>query len=515
MNKRKKIFRNLFILAVAALMLALFGVQVYAQDPTAEPTVEVTAEPTAEATAEPTAEAAPTDAAVEEALEAVEAVAADPTAELTASVGSLSIAVDTSWVMLTGFLVFFMQLGFAILETGMIGHKSAVNALLENFLEAGLGAVLFWVVGFGLAFGADKAGGLYGSTLFAPGIDQADVIYYGNISVLTMFFFQFAFAATASTITTGAMAERTDFIGNLIYTAIVIAFIYPVVVHWVWGGGWLFQEGFFDFAGSNVVHTVGGVIALVGAWMLGPRKNKVWGQAVPPHNLGLALIGVMILWFGWYGFNPGSTLGATGVSGTVGIVVLNTTLGGGVGSLATMFFVYFRTGKWDLPAAMNGSLAGLVAITGGCAFVSPWAAIVIGLVAGILMPLFADLLEKLKIDDAVGASPVHLACGVWGIVAIGLFAEPSLTPFAANANSGLGGLFISGGGTEILFTQVLGSLATIAWCAVTSAVMFGGLKAIGRLRVNPKAETGDNFIDNYEHGQTIWPDVLPLPNIKD
>jgi Amt family ammonium transporter len=465
MFKNKRFWRQAFIMVIATAVLFIFGTSVFAQDAAPAPTAE--------------------------------------------DITAIKIGIDTAWVFLTGFLVFFMQLGFAILETGMIGQKSAVNALLENFLEAGIGAIVWWFLGFGLALGADS-GGLFGTSLFMPSIDAADTIFYGNISVLTMFFFQFAFAATASTITTGAMAERTDFVGHLIYTVVIVGFIYPLVVHWVWGGGWLFQMGFFDFAGSNVVHTVGGVIAMVGAWMLGPRKGKVWGKPMPAHNLGLALIGVMILWFGWYGFNPGSTLGAVGVAGTIGIVVLNTTLGAAAGSLTILFFQHFRTGKWDLVACMNGSLAGLVAITAGCAFVSPWAAIIIGAVGGIAMPLFADLLEKLKIDDAVGASPVHLACGVWGILAIGLFAEPSLTPFAANVNSGLGGLFITGS-PSILFVQAIGSLATIAWCAVTSFVMFGALKAVKRLRVNPIAEMDGNFIDNYEHGQTIWPDILPLP----
>jgi Amt family ammonium transporter len=273
----------------------------------------------------------------------------------------------------------------------------------------------------------------------------------------------------------------------------------------------LFQQGFFDFAGSNVVHTVGGVIALVGAWMLGPRKGKVWGKTIPPHNLGLALTGTMILWVGWYGFNPGSTLGAVGVGGTIGIVVLNTTLGGGMGSLSALFFQFFRTGKWDLVACLNGSLAGLVAITAGCAFVSPLAAVIIGTVAGIFLILWGDLLEKIKVDDAVGASSVHLANGVWGILAIGLFAEPSLTPFAANVKAGFGGLLVSGGSIDILITQAIGSAATIAWCGVTSVLMFGALKMMGRLRVNPKAEMDGNFIDNYEHGQSVWPDLLPLP----
>lgn len=467
MKKSNRMWRRILIMGIATLVLAMFGAhQTFAQDATAITADDFT---------------------------------------------SLKVSIDTSWVLITGFLVFFMQLGFAILETGMIRQKAAVNALLENFLEAGLGAIIWWVLGFGLAFGVDNGSGLFGTSLFAPGIDTANTIYYGNIGVLTMFFFQFAFAATASTITTGAMAERTDFIGNIIYTAIVIAFIYPVVVHWVWGGGWLFQQGFFDFAGSNVVHTVGGAIAIVGAWMLGPRKGKVWGKAIPPHNLGLALIGTMILWFGWYGFNPGSTLGAVGAAGTIGIVTLNTTLGAGAGSLSAMLFQYFRTGKWDLTACLNGSLAGLVAITGGCAFVGFPAAIIIGAVGGILLLLWGDMLEKVKIDDAVGASSVHLACGVWGIVAIGLFAEPSLTPFAANVKSGLGGILVAGGSADILITQIIGSAATIVWCGVTSFIMFGALKAIGHLRVNPKAELDNNFIDNYEHGQSIWPDVLPLP----
>jgi ammonium transporter, Amt family len=468
MNMRRRHIRRLMVLGLCALIMAVFGRTVaFAQDAQVAPTMD--------------------------------------------DITSIKIGIDTAWVLLTGFLVFFMQLGFAILETGMIRQTAAVNGLLENFLEAGVGAIVWWVVGFGLAFGADNGSGLFGTTLFAPGIDTADTIYYGNISVLTMFFFQFAFAATASTITTGAMAERTDFVGNLIYTVIVTAFIYPIIVHWVWGGGWLFQQGFFDFAGSNVVHTVGGVIALIGAWMLGPRKGKVWGTAIPPHNLGLALIGTMILWVGWYGFNPGSTLGAVGVGGTIGIVVLNTTLGGGVGSLSAMFFQYFRTGKWDLSATLNGSLAGLVAVTGGCAFISPLASIIVGAVGGIILLLWGDLLERIKVDDAVGASSVHLACGVWGIIAIGLFAEPSLTPFAANVKAGFGGLLVPGGGADILITQIIGSAATILWVGVTSVIMFGALKAIGRLRVNPKAEVDGNFIDAYEHGQTVWPDILPLP----
>ncbi len=469
MNKqRRRFWQRLLTMGIATLLLAAFGASTgFAQDTATAPTAEEFA--------------------------------------------SLKVSIDTSWVLLTGFLVFLMQLGFAILETGMIRQTAAVNALIENFIEAGIGGICWWVLGFGLAFGLDNGSGLFGTSLFAPGIEAADTIFYGNISVLTMFFFQFAFAATASTITTGAMAERVNFIGNLIYTAIVCAFIYPIVVHWVWGGGWLFQQGFFDFAGGAVVHTVGAVIALVGAKMLGPRKGKVWGQAMPAHNLGLALTGTLILWFGWYGFNPGSTLGAFGVSGTIGIVVLNTTLGGAAGLMSAMFFQYFRSGKWDLIATMNGSLAGLVIVTPGCAFISPLAALIIGLAGGVIVLVVTDVVERFKIDDAVGAFAVHAGGGISGILAIGLFAEPTLTPFAANIKSGFGGLLIPGGSADIMITQIIGISAIIAWCTVTSVIMFGALKAAGLLRVNVAAETGDMFIDAYEHGQTVMPDLIPLP----
>jgi ammonium transporter, Amt family len=470
MFKSGRTWRRILFIGIATIILAVFGAQfAFAQD--------------AEALASPTLD----------------------------EFNTMKIAIDTTWVLLAGFIVFFMQAGFAMLEAGLIRHTAVVNALLENFIDAALTAVCFWAVGFGIAFGVDNGSGLFGTTLFAVGLDAADTIYYGNISVLTMFFFQFAFAATASTIATGAMAERTDFVGDLIYSAIIAAIVYPVVVHWVWGGGWLFQQGFFDFAGSTVVHTVGGVTALVGAWMLGPRKGKVWGKATAPHNFGLAVIGTMILWFGWYGFNPGSTLGMYGNAGVVGIVALNTTLAAAAAALIAMLFQFFRTKKWDLMAAMNGSLAGLVGITAGCAFVSPLASVIIGVLAGVLVLLVTDLLEKIKIDDPVGAFAVHGACGIFGTLAIGLFAEPSLTPFAANANSGLGGILVGGGSAQILVTQFIGSLSTVAWVAITMGIVFTVLKLVNRLRVHA---AGEDHIDAYEHGASAWPDVLPLPEVE-
>jgi Amt family ammonium transporter len=437
--------------------------------------------------------------------------AQDVTTATLDDIAAVKTSIDTTWVFLTGFLVFFMQTGFALLETGLIRQTGAVNALLENFIDAGLTALVWWAVGFGIAFGADNGSGLFGTSYFFLSATQMGELYPGlTINVLTMFFFQFAFAATASTITTGAMAERTDFVGDLIYSALIAIFIYPVVAHWVWGSGWLFQQGFHDFAGSTVVHTVGGVIALVGAWMLGPRKGKVWGKLPPAHNLGYATLGTMILWFGWYGFNPGSTLGM-GNPGLVGLVTLNTTLGAAGGAMACLFFLYARTGKWDLAGALNGSLAGLVAITAPCAFVEPWAAIVIGLVGGILVVVAADLVEKAKIDDPVGAFAVHGANGIWGTLAIGIFAMPNFLfagPYAAGgALAGQGGLLY--GNSSLIVTQLIGSGATIIYCVVTAALMFGLLKAINRLRVNKKAD--EVGIDVYEHGVSAWPDVLPVP----
>ncbi|MBE0689042.1 MAG: ammonium transporter, partial [Anaerolineae bacterium] len=292
----------------------------------------------------------------------------------------------------------------------------------------------------------------------------------------------------------------------LIYSALVAIIIYPVIVHWVWGGGWLSAQGFHDFAGSTVVHTVGGVIALVGALMLGPRVGRVWGKLPRPHNLGLATLGTMILWFGWYGFNPGSTLGAVGYGGLIGLVTLNTTLAAGAASMSALAFQYVRSGKWDLPATLNGSLAGLVGITAGCAFVSPWAAILIGLTGGILVIVAGEIVERAKIDDAVGAFAVHGACGMMGTMAIGLFGEPSLT--AVGPMAGKAGLFL-GGGLDLLGVQILGSLSTVVYVAITSVLMFSLLKAINRLRVNRKAD--EIGIDVYEHGVSLWPDVLPFP----
>jgi Amt family ammonium transporter len=478
MRLRPHFKRRLFTLATASLIMVIFGTNVFAQ------------------------------------------TEADPVNALTNALANTQASLDNVWVLLTGFLVFFMQAGFAMLETGMIRKTGAVNALVENFVDAGVTAVAFWAVGFGIAFGTSTNGWFGTSNFFlsdAMTISNGIVSYskfalYPNLDVYTMFFFQFAFAATASTITTGAMAERTNFIGDMIYSIIMAGFTYPVIVHWVWGGGWLGMAGFHDFAGSTVVHTVGGITALVGAWILGPRKVRVgangeWKPMPPAHNLGLATIGAMILWLGWYGFNPGSTLG-TGNTGLIGLVTVNTTLAAGAGMITAMLVQYFRTEKWDLGFIMNGALAGLVSITAGCAFVAPSAAVIIGAIGGVIVVYAVQAVESARIDDPVSAFAVHGAAGMWGTVAIGLFGMPGLTyNFAASVN---GGLF-NGGGFSLLGVQTVGVLAVVISTALFSMIIFGTLKFFKRLRVVSVVDDVHVFIDDFEHGASIMPDVRPVP----
>lgn len=417
-----------------------------------------------------------------------------------ADVDTVQSNLDATWVLIAGFLVFFMQAGFAFLESGMIRQGGVVNSMAENFFDALLTGVFFWAIGFGLAYGTTN--GLFGTSLFfnmgmnpdGSGLDGAFYI---------SFFYQYAFAAAAGTIITGATAERMNFKGKILYTIIIAAFIYPIVVHWVWSGtdgAFLYNMGYRDFAGSSVVHMVGGILAVTGAYFIGPRLGRVWGNAPKGHNMVLATLGTFILWFGWYGFNVGSTLNARD-PGLMGLVALNTTVAAAAGSMAALFFVYFRSGKWDLPATLNGCLAGLVGITAGCAYVSPTSAIIIGVISGILVIFGGLLLERLKIDDAAGAFPVHGLCGAFACIAVGLFGLPALT----GNEPGL----LVGGGFGTLVTQIIGVAVIAAYTTVTGVIMWLVVKALGILRVSDKAmEMG---LDVYEHGQTNWPDVLPMP----
>jgi Amt family ammonium transporter len=437
--------------------------------------------------------------------------AADPPTvqSLAETTTKLQISIDTTWVLLTGFLVFFMQTGFSMLEAGLLRQRGVVNALLENFIDAAVTILVWWIVGFGIAFGT-SAGGLIGTDTFLlsqlPGADGSYPMgapgSTAAVNTYTLFFFQFAFAATASTITTGSMAGRTDFVADLIYSAIMGAFSYPIIVHWAWNSqGWLTKLSFHDFAGSTVVHTVGGWTALVGAYLLGPRPGRpAWGTIPPAHNLGLATLGTMILWFGWYGFNPGSTL-STGNTGLIGLVTLNTSLGAGAGALSAMVFQYTRSRKWDLVYSLNGSLAGLVAITAPCAFIAPWAAVLIGLTGGILVVFGVDLIEAIHIDDPVGAFAVHGINGMMGTLAVGFLGQKELT---LNQKAGL----LLGGGFDLLGVQILGVVSVSVFTIAFAFLMFGGLKAINLLRVNPEADRIG--IDAYEHGATVWPDVYAV-----
>lgn len=405
---------------------------------------------------------------------------------------------DLTWVLLAGFLVFLMQAGFAMLEGGFIGARGAVNSMAENYMDAALTGLVFFIIGYGIAYADNTGSGFFSMPVLAlGGIDGTGA---GDGAELIGFFFQFAFAGAAATIATGAMAERTSYWGKLIYTVGVALFIYPIVVFWTWGGGWLAQLGFLDFAGSTIVHMTGGIVALIGAFIVGPRVGRVFGKPPAPSNLMLATLGAFILWFGWYGFNVGSTLAASDMN-AMGLVAVNTTLAACAGTMSALFFVYFRTGKWDLSFILNGSLAGLVSVTAGCAFVSPMASIIIGLIGGVVVVISVSVIEALKIDDAAGAFSVHGACGAWGTLAIGLFGMPALTGGAA-------GLF-TGGGVDLLLTQGIGVVAVAIWVSAVSFAMFGAVKAAGLLRMPAAADSVG--IDVYEHGVTVMPDVLPMP----
>ncbi len=445
-----------------------------------------------------------------------ETAAGASTPEVASKAADIIDPLNTVWVLVAAFLVFFMQAGFMALEAGFARSKESVNVMMECIFDTCLCGVVYWAVGFAFEFGVGNS--IIGHSMFFLHHNGAD--YNGTgIAFYAFVLFQFAFADTASTITSGAMVGRTSFKGDIIYSLFVSALIYPITVHWIWGpGGWLGNTmGWFsglvpdgvvfrDFAGSTAVHTVGGVIALVGAVALGPRIGRRFardgGGPLPPHDINIAAIGAVLLWFGWYGFNPGSTLSAMDYEG-IGRVAFNTTLAAAAGGLAAVFFTYPRIKKWDVGITINGFLGGLVAITAPCYWVSPTGAFFIGVAAGILVPLATDLIEHLRIDDPVGAVPVHLACGIWGTWAVGLFATgdygiPTATG-ADNANP-VSGLFY-GGGTDQLVAQVIGNLAALACAGILALILMYTLRSIKgswNLRLAREAEL--EGIDIYCHG---------------
>ncbi len=409
--------------------------------------------------------------------------------------GSLT-ALDTIWILISAFLVFFMNAGFALVESGFTRAKNTVNILMKNFVVFSISSLLYFILGFGLMFGKD-AGGFIGTSSFLSFFNDPSKTEY-----FTYFFFQLVFTGTAATIVSGAMAERTKFASFLVYSALMAGAIYPIVGHWIWGGGWLSKLGFIDFAGSTVVHSVGGWTALTAVMMLGPRIGKYnpdgKSNAIPGHNIGFAALGVFILWFGWFGFNGGSTLSA--LSKSIPMIVANTTLAAAAGSISAMFYVWARFKKPDASMILNGALAGLVSITAGCALVSPYSAIIIGIMAGVLVCTAIDFFDKkLKIDDPVGAISVHGVCGVFGTIAVGLFAQSKYSALAGFNN--VSGLFF-GGGWKPLLIQLTGAAVTFSFVFSIFLLFFFVLKKTMGLRVSRETELKGLDID--EHGMEAY-----------
>lgn len=413
-------------------------------------------------------------------------------------------AVNTVWVLVGAALVFFMQAGFCILESGLTRAKNAGNIIMKNLMDFCIGTPIFWIIGFGIMFGSSSA--IFGGIdLFTRG-DYSAVTPDG-VPFYAFFIFQTVFCATAATIVSGAMAERTKFSMYLVYTIFISVLIYPISGHWTWGGGWLMngEEGsfmmnlfgttFHDFAGSTVVHSVGGWIALVGAAILGPRIGKYGkdgrSKAIPGHNLTVAALGVFILWFGWFGFNPGSQLAASTEADAIAIshVFLTTNLAACAGGFFALVVSWMKYGKPSLSLTLNGVLAGLVGITAGCDAVSPTGAVVIGAICGVVMILAVDFIDKvLKIDDPVGASSVHGVCGFLGTILTGLFSTSE-------------GLFY-GHGAGFLGAQIFGALVVGAWAASMGFTIFKVLDKVHGLRVPARVE--EEGLDIYEHGESAY-----------
>ena len=447
---------------------------------------------------------------------------------------------NTVWTLVAAFLVFGMQAGFTMLEAGFCRSRETVNVLVECIFDTCLCGFLYYTWGYAFMFGAGN--GFIGwhdpndpniSWFFLKGVNALTTYSTTGVPVLAHWVFQFAFADCASTICSGTMIGRTGFIGDIIYSVCVSGFIYPIIGHWAWGpDGFLavmgsaghflpnFGMNFHDFAGSTVVHSIGGWIAIAGGIALGPRLGRKFkrdgGGPMLPHDLTIAVIGGFILWFGWYGFNPGSSLSAMDFGG-IGRIAANTTLAACTGGLAAEFFIYFRLKKWDAGAITNGFLAGLVAITCPCYWVSPTGACILGAVAGVIVILGVDLLEYLRIDDPIGAWPVHGLCGIWGTLSLGLFAcgyysaagsSPTGVPTIDANNPALKGLFY-GGGMQVLYAQCIGSFIICAATFAVAMAVFGVLNMVKLLRISEEGET--EGMDLHEHGISAYPEYVVAP----
>lgn len=408
---------------------------------------------------------------------------------------SNAIAIDTVWTLMAAFLVFFMQAGFAMVEAGFTRAKNAGNIMMKNMMDFAAGSLAYWAVGFGIMFGVGTA--FMGTSGFF--LSGGNPLTSEGLWQYAFWMFQVVFAATAATIVSGAMAGRTKFSGYIMYSFIVSALIYPIVGHWIWGGGWLSSLNipFVDFAGSTVVHSVGGWAALAGAIVLGPRLGKYIkgkSKAIRGHSLTLAALGVFILWFGWFGFNPGSTTAGTDL--TIAIIAVTTNLSAAAGALVAMFVSWKKYTKPDIGMTFNGALAGLVAITAGTANVSPGSAIIIGAIAGVVVVFAVEFIDKkLKVDDPVGAIAVHGVCGAWGTLAVGLFAQ--------EAFGGINGLFFGGGATQLV-VQALGIASVFVWTFGTAFMMFKLIDLIIGLRVSKEDEL--KGLDLSEHQAEAYAD---------
>lgn len=433
---------------------------------------------------------------------------AGPALAADAQVADVKVMLDTVWVIMAGALVFFMNAGFGLLETGLVRSKNAVNVLAKNFTVAAVAGLAFYAVGFGLMFGDGTS--FIGTTgFFLGGADASPATgdaYTGVFSSLSWagvpldakFFFQACFAMTAASIVSGAVAERIKFQSFLVFSLLLISLVYPVTGHWIWGGGWLAELGFWDFAGSTQVHALGGFAALTGAIILGPRRGKYGRNGevkpIPGHSISLATAGGFILWLGWIGFNAGSTMAADAVAiAHIATVTVLASFAGIIGSLAA---TWARARTFDLTMMINGCLAGLVAVTAPCAFVSAPSAVIIGLVGGLMVVPAVVFFDRLRVDDPVGATSVHLIGGIWGTLAVGLFAEAR---FSADVGDGL----LYGGGASLLGTQALGILAVGAFVTVASAALWLGIRKVMGLRVDDEEEYVG--LDIAEMGMEAYP----------
>ena len=427
------------------------------------------------------------------------ALAADPT-----GAGSTGQAVDYVWILVCAFLVLFMQPGFAMLEAGFCRAKNVTNLMTKNLMDLAVGSIAFFCVGYAIMMGGGDWHGLWGTQGWLMLGDYYDVDAYLNM------FWMLVFCATAATIVSGAVAERMKFKAYIMYSIVVSVIIFPIYGHWIWGAGWLsqlpFGMGALDFAGSGAVHAVGGFVGLAGAMVLGPRFGRYSKdgkpQAIPGHSIALAALGVFILWFGWFGFNSGSTLSAHHLR--IAVIAVNTNMAAAAGALIAMLIAKWRTKKWDTGMALNGAVAGLVAITASCAWVEGWAAIVIGLIAGALMYASVKFFESRGVDDPVGAISVHGICGLWGLLSIGFFADGTYGNYSVEPPF-VTGLFYGGGGGQLL-AQLISVVVVFAWAFGIGYLMFKLMDKAFGIRVPPQEEL--QGLDIPEHGLPAYPDFI-------